>query len=415
MERLGRIGAVPKITKRLVDGMGPDDVGRIVRDDELTGFAVRRNADGSKTYLVEYRAGRGRGFPTRRLSIGKHGALTPDEARQEAKRILARVAGGEDPAADRTSRKKEPTVEDILLTALEQHWKPKRKASTAKAFEEMIERTLIPEFGTTRLSDLTRAQIRGWHAKQTHRPRQANLDLAILRKALNLAVADDLISENPARGVTPHPEKSRDRVPSDGELRALWAAIDTTPIRLSAKRLLKLVALTGCRVGEWRTARWSDVDLNMAVLRLREENAKTGARPVPLSGPVLALLRGVSERGEWVAPNDKGDAPLSKSNVRDAWAAVLKAAKVSDLHIHDMRHGFATRGASLGANALILRDALGHKTLAQTGRYVSRQADPVRELSERIAASILRSAGDLPADTQEQSEDAAPTGERRTS
>jgi integrase len=386
-------GSVPKITKRLVDGLGPEDVGRIIRDEELTGFAVRLNADGSRTYLVEYRAGRGRGFPTRRLSIGRHGALTPDEARQKAKQILAQVAHGEDPAAARTARKKEPTVKDALLTALEQHWKPKRKASTAKSFEEMINRTIIPEFGAARLSDLTRAQIRAWHAKQIHRPRQANLDLAILRKALALAMADELISDNPARGIVPHPEKARDRVPTDDELRAVWKAIDEAPIRASARLLFKLLPLTGCRKGEWTTARWSDVDLDTAVLRLRDENAKAGARTVPLPGAVVALLRPAPKTSKWVIANDRGDGSLTKSNIRDAWAAVLTAAKVQDLHIHDLRHAFATRGASLGANALILRDALGHKTLAMTGRYVSRQADPVRELSERIAQSLLNSAG----------------------
>jgi hypothetical protein len=80
-------------------------------------------------------------------------------------------------------------------------------------------------------------------------------------------------------------------------------------------------------------------------------------------------------------------------NVRSAWEMVRGVSGVRDLRIHDLRHAFATRGASLGANALVLRDALGHKTLAMTGRYVSRQADPVRELSERIAASIMTASG----------------------
>jgi hypothetical protein len=79
-----------KITKRFVDGLRGEDIGRIIRDDELAGVGVRRNADGSATYLVEYRAGQGRGFPTRRLSLGRHGALTPDQARSEAKQVLAR-------------------------------------------------------------------------------------------------------------------------------------------------------------------------------------------------------------------------------------------------------------------------------------------------------------------------------------
>ena len=36
---------MPKITKRLVDGLGPEHIDKVVRDDELTGFAVRLNAD----------------------------------------------------------------------------------------------------------------------------------------------------------------------------------------------------------------------------------------------------------------------------------------------------------------------------------------------------------------------------------
>ena len=222
---------MPRITKRLVDGLGMSGYRQGYPRRRADGFAVRRNADGSRTYLVEYRAGRGRGFPTRRISIGRHGALTPDEARQRAKQILAQVARGDDPAAERSARKKEPTVKDILTGALEQHWKPKRRASTAAVFERLIKKTLVPEFGAIRLSDLTRSKIRGWHAKQAHRPRAANHELAILRKALSIAVADELITENPARGIELHPERARDRVPTNAELRAVWTAIDEASIR----------------------------------------------------------------------------------------------------------------------------------------------------------------------------------------
>jgi integrase len=377
-----------KITKRFVDSLGDDDNGRVFRDDELKGFAVRRNRDASITYLCEYRAGPGRGAPTRRMAIGRHGALTPDEARQRARAILNRVFDGFDPAGERRALMESPTVADILRDAIEKHWKPKRRPSTAKSFGESIERTLVPEFGSIRLSALTRKRIREWHAKQGHRKRQANLELAILRKALSLAVADELIPDNPAKGIALHPERARERVPTDDELRRLWRAIDATAIRPAAARLFKLLALTGCRRGEWQNARWRDVDLAGRCLRLAD--AKAGPRTVPLSGPVLALLRPVAGAPDApVCPNDHGDAPLSKSNMRDAWLAVLKAAQIDDLNIHDLRHAFATRGAALGASALILRDALGHKTMAMTGRYVARQAEPVRILADRIAADML--------------------------
>lgn len=382
-----------KITKRFVDGLGAADCGRVFRDDELKGFAVRRNTDGSITYLCEYRAGPGRGAPKRRMSLGRHGPLTPDEARKRARVILNRVFDGDDPAGEREAKKREITVADLLRDALAKHWRAKRKPGTAKAFGEMIERTLIPEFGSIRLSDLTRKRIREWHATQTHRPRQANLDLAILRKALSLAEADELIRDNPAKGIVPHPERARERVPTDDEMRRLWRAIDQALIRPAAARLFKLLALTGCRLGEWQNARWRDVDLAARLLRLAD--AKAGARTVPLSEPVMALLRGVAgDADAFVCPNDKGDAAISKSNVRDAWRAVTETAKIEDLHIHDLRHAFATRGAALGASALILRDALGHKTMAMTGRYVARQTDPVRELSARIAADMLGVVGE---------------------
>jgi integrase len=379
---------VPKINKRFVDGLGAGDAGRVYRDDEVKGFTVRRNGDGSITYLCEYRAGPGRGGRWRRMSIGRHGALTPDEARKRARAILNRVFEGFDPAGEREATKREPTVADLLRDALEKHWRPKRRASTAERFAAMIEKTLIPEFGAVRLSVLSRKRVRDWHATQGHRKRQANLDLAILRKALSLAVADELISANAAKGITLHPERARDRVPTDDELRRIWRAIDATPIRAPAARLFKLLALTGCRRGEWQAARWRDVDFPGRCLRLGE--AKAGARIVALSEPVLALLRPLAGLPDaLVCPGDDGETPLTKANMRDAWAVVLAAADVEDLRIHDLRHALATRGASLGASALILRDALGHKTLAMTSRYVARQINPVRELADRIAGDML--------------------------
>jgi integrase len=74
--------------------------------------------------------------------------------------------------------------------------------------------------------------------------------------------------------------------------------------------------------------------------------------------------------------------------VNDQWEIVRRASGAVDIRVHDLRHAFGTRGGALGASAVILRDALGHKTLAMTNRYVSRQTDPVRDLAERIGAQI---------------------------
>ena len=269
---------------------------------------------------------------------------------------------------------------------LRTHWRVKAKPSTIKNFTSTIEHALIPQFGATRLSGFSRSQIRGWHARQTHRTRQANLDLAILRKAISLAVGDGLIEQNVVTGIQLHPERRRDRVPTDNELSAVLKALDTAPIRPQAALLFKLLLLSGARTSEWRAAEWSWIDGDGRTLRLPD--AKAGARPVALSSSIQALLSATPRSSRFIVPNDDGKAPLPSSTVSHAWAAVREIAGVDDLRVHDLRHAFATRGAALGASALVLRDALGHKTLAMTSRYVSRQTDPVRELAERIGSQI---------------------------
>jgi integrase len=376
-----------KITAGTVDVLMESGAPGVIRDGDLTGFAVRRNVNGTASYYVEFRAGRGRRFPVRRIVLGRHGRLTPDEARMLATDMLKRVVPAIVPAADRAAPRKEMTVAALLRRAVEDHWKAKRRPGTAKGFERAIERVLIPEFGAKRISELRRADIRQWHASQTHRPRQANLDLAILRKALSIAVADGLIAENAAALIPGHLERARDRIATDDEMRAVLEAVDSSPIRPQAALLFKLLMFTGCRLGEWRAAEWSWVDIARAELRLPQA-AAIGARTVPLSTLAQALLVSAPHRGRFVIPNDSGQAPLAPWSAHDEWLKVCKSAGVENLRLNDLRHAYATRGAGLGASAVLLRDVLGHKTLAMASRYLSRQVDPSRELAERIGAQI---------------------------
>ena len=91
-----------KITKRSVDALRPTEEGReaVLWDAELKGFGVRVQRGSVKSYILHYRIGAGRGAALRKLTIGKHGSpWTPEMARAAAKRLLAIVAQGKDPAA----------------------------------------------------------------------------------------------------------------------------------------------------------------------------------------------------------------------------------------------------------------------------------------------------------------------------
>src|SRR5271156_5947684 len=96
-----------KITKRAVDGATARTATYLIRDTDVKGFVLVVTPAGARSYAVDYRAGSGRRSPKRRLTIGKHGSpWTPETARVEAKRLLAEVAAGRDPATARQKDRK---------------------------------------------------------------------------------------------------------------------------------------------------------------------------------------------------------------------------------------------------------------------------------------------------------------------
>ncbi|MDE0000095.1 MAG: Arm DNA-binding domain-containing protein, partial [Rhodospirillaceae bacterium] len=85
------------LTKRSVEALQPAERSWIAWDDRLTGFGVRIHPAGTKTFIVNYRAGDGgRKAPNKRVSLGRFGPMTVDQARKRAQEILGKVAGGND-------------------------------------------------------------------------------------------------------------------------------------------------------------------------------------------------------------------------------------------------------------------------------------------------------------------------------
>ena len=168
--------AAAKITKRVVDGVEARDATYLIRDTDLKGFVLVVTPAGAKSYAVDYRAGSGRGSPKKRLTIGKHGSpWTPETARIEAKRLLAEVAAGRDPAKARKEDRKAPTFDqltDFYLSEGVGHKKP----STLKADRGRIEHHLRPLLGKLRADRIVRADVermRNLLLRPARRPRNS--------------------------------------------------------------------------------------------------------------------------------------------------------------------------------------------------------------------------------------------------
>jgi len=229
-------------------------------------------------------------------------------------------------------------------------------------------------------------------------PYNANRALAALRKMLSLAVKEwELCDENQALGIKLFRETKRERFVTDNELRKIgrWLAEserEGTEVAAAIK-LTRLLAFTGMRLSEVRTLEWSSVDAEAGVVRLSD--GKTGARLVPIGTQARMLLGSDSREGRFVIA-DGEDAPLSVRKFRTFWSHLRKGTGVSEIRPHDLRHTVGTFAAQAGANAFLVRDLLGHKTLAMTGRYVGRSADPVRALADQVNARVASAMSGLP-------------------
>lgn len=219
--------AKPQITKRLVDGLKARPAEYFVWDGSLPGFGVRVQVTGSVSYFVKYRAGSGRGAPTRRLTLAKAGTITPDEARTLAKKTLGSVAHGADPAAQRAAEKRASTLAEVAEQFLTEHVEAKRAASSASSYRDVLERLALPELGKRKAEKVTTAEVQRLHSKLSHSPYQANRLLRILSSLFTFAGRAHVVPTgfNPCRGIEYFPEAGRERYLSTQELAQIGEAI----------------------------------------------------------------------------------------------------------------------------------------------------------------------------------------------
>ena len=361
---------MPKLTKRIVDSTKPKGRDYFIWDSEMPGFGLRVFASGRRSYLVQYKAS-GR---TRRMTIGSHGVLTPDEARTKARRLLVQVSDGADPADKRINDRQSATITNLCERYYNEHVLVHNKANTAKEFRRLIDARIIPELGTIKVAHMSRQEVIKLHLSMKETPRQANLTLAVLSKALNLAELWELREENtnPCRLIKKFPERKRERYLSEDELNKLGRELEKSLKEGIENKdviyALRLLALSGCRLGEILSLRWEHVDVENGLLILPD--AKAGARAHPIGQSAISLISKISrvEGAPWVFHSTTLGKHLSSSTIETAWQRIRQRMGVKDIRIHDLRHTVGTYSGQTGANAFLIRDKLGHRTLAMTGR-----------------------------------------------
>ena len=121
---------------------------------------------------MQYRLG-GRKGRTRRVTIGRHGEITPTFARAEAKRLLGEIATGHDPAAERDKTRADKSLAVVLEQFMTEHVKPKLKATTVEGYQRVARLYILSALGRRLIGEVTRADIARLHHELRAKPYQA--------------------------------------------------------------------------------------------------------------------------------------------------------------------------------------------------------------------------------------------------
>jgi integrase len=370
-------------------------LGEIVWDGAVVGFGARRQKGKAVTYFVKYRV---LGGAQHWYSIGRHGALTPDQARSEARRILGNVAKGEDPAADRAAGRSATTIAELAAVFLAEHVELKRKPRTAQEYRRRLEHVILPMLGRKRVTELTRQDVRKFHHDRRATPIEANHSVALLSTLMNFAEQSGMRPDgsNPCRHVERFPQRPRERFLSAEELARLGEAIAGYRGSSYVPAAIKLLVFTGARLGEVLGLRWEWIDFERGEARLPD--SKSGPKTVHLPPPALGVLQELPrvEGNPHVIVGGKEGAALA--NLEKPWRAVRAAAGLEDVRLHDLRHAFASVAASSGMGLPIIGKMLGHAQPATTARYAHLASDPVKAAAAAVAGQIeaAMSAGGKP-------------------
>ncbi|WP_376711097.1 tyrosine-type recombinase/integrase [Pseudochrobactrum lubricantis] len=405
-----------KLTKTIVDRAELREKQYTIWDSDLKGFGVFIHPTGTKTYFVDYRAAEGN---RRRMTIGRHGSITTEQARKLAIETMGGIVlQRDDPLLERRTRRASLTVAELcdnyLIAArkgliIGRSGKAK-KSTTLETDEGRIERHIKPLLGRKLVIDMKRPDIAkfirdvtaGKTALKEKSTKLRGITLVaggagtatrttgLLGGILSYAVSEGIIESNPAHGVSKPAYKKRDRRLNAAEFRSLGAVLqkhDHEPWQAIVG--IKLLALTGCRLGEIVKLKWEEVDLEGQALRLGD--SKTGASIRPIGKPVVELLKTIqADRPTGFVLYGVRNHEISYGALDSAVDRLVKTAGLEGVTAHTLRHSFASVAADLNYSDSTIGSIIGHAGNTVTSRYTHRLDSVLIAAADKISEEIIK-------------------------
>lgn len=361
-------------------------------DIEITGLALRAHPTGRKVWILRWRDKGGRRCFE---GGGTWPGVKVEAARQWARQILSRAALGLLPDSN---GKADAEPASPKISALWAEYEARANKGERRNREGIGRLHVLPVVGDMPVSDLKSGQVDAIVRSLSSKPRTGTAVKRHLHGAYELArvlnwYPDDKL--NPAAKVKGYAYRPRTRALSDAELAAVGAAIKgcilNRVFELSHAELITLLLLTGARCGEWKSAEWSNLDVNHPALALsRHKTDAQGVKRIELGPEAWRIIQGLPRRdgNPAIFYGRTGCGRITEAT--RPWVVVLKRAKVAHCTIHDLRRTFASAARNDGMSVDDVGVLLGHREISVTGIYAIPDLKRRQELIARAEASVLR-------------------------
>lgn len=402
-----------KLSDERIRRITPPDTGEsTVWDTEVLGLGVRCIPSGAKSYIVTYRAGRGRSGTPRRVTLGKVNAIRLEDARERALDIRAQVMRGGDPVAELRAARKEAARPALTLSeALDRYERDQERRGVVGRGNVLsaLRRHLLGHVRDIPVAQVDRrAVVEAIEALEAAGLAGAATALRSHSSTFLKWCADrGFIEANPLQGYRASRATRAQRVArpgrdlSDSEIALAWAACEGADVNPAFGQLVRMLILTGQRRTETSRMRWSDLNADRTVWRIPADDTKNGiAHDVPL--PPLA--RHVIEAAHRHAACDyvfstTGKGPISgwsklepRLRAEIARLAVQEgpeAALVEPWTLHDLRRTFRSGLSRLGVEPDVAEIMLNHRPETLRAIYDrDPRMDARRDAAERWALHV---------------------------
>ena len=307
------------------------------------------------------------------------------------------------------------------------------RQSTQASYENRIYKHIIPQIGSIKLNKLTQNDLQQFYANAKKGGRLQYAEClgeglsdrmirsihAVCRTALNKAVADGLICENPAIGCKLPPKKSR-------EMQVLTPE-EMQRFLIQAKyegyfEMLLLELTTGMRRGELLALQWKDLNFETGELhicrqvyhvkgsmQISEPKTKSSIRTIILPKVILNVLAEYKKtvNSRWLFPSPMiEDMPRNPQSVYKKFKSILERAGCKDIRFHDLRHTFATTALANGMDVKTLSSIIGHVSSQTTlDIYLHSTLEMQRQAARKIDSGIAKNDGVSTEDEQTPDQD----------